>query len=73
MSCTGIDFNGISTNGDYNWVSDHEVIVYSNNKLNAKKKIIKWLNKRFAKLVWIKFVTDEMWKSDKSCSTKFIK
>ena len=38
----GIDWDGNSTDGDWTWTYDHEVIIRSNCKKNAKKKLNKW-------------------------------
>lgn len=53
--------------------TDHEIIVYSNSKKNASKKIWKWAKKRGATQKNLQFVNDEMWKTDKSYKTKIIK
>ena len=70
---TGIDWDGKSTDGYHGWVSDHEIIVHSNNKKNAKRKIKNWVKTRKGKLLWMNFVTNETWKLDKSYTTRIIK
>jgi hypothetical protein len=73
ITTIGIDWDGNSTDGDWNWTYDHEVIIRSNCKKNAKKKLNKWAKIRKGKITWCKFVTDKMWKNDKSYKTKIIK
>ena len=56
----------------FGW-TDHELIVHSNSKENAAKKVWKWAKARGAKQRQIMFVDGEMWKSQKSYKTRTIK
>jgi len=53
--------------------TDHEIIVHSNSKKNAKKKIKKIAKEMGARQTQIQFVSDEIWKRDKSYKTWVIK
>lgn len=69
-------FNNLDWGGNFRpqdgW-SDHEIIVYSNCKKNAIKKIWKWAKDRGATQKQLQFVDNETWKRDKSYKTKIIK
>lgn len=69
----GIDWNGNSQEGWGTGWTDHEIIVHSNSRKNASKKLWKWAKSRGATQRIIQFVDNEMWKRDKSYKTKIIK
>jgi len=71
----GLDWDGNprpDPSWQYGW-TDHEIIVHSNCKKNAKKKILKWARSKGARQYFIQFVSDEIWKRDKSYKTKTLK
>lgn len=76
-SFVGVDWDGNhrpdpDQSCQFGW-TDHEIIVRSNSKANARKKILNWAKKRGATQSQIWFVSDEVWKTDKCFKTKIIK
>ena len=69
----GLDWDGNSRpDPQWGW-TDHEIIVHSNCKKNAKKKILEWAKKNGARQHNIQFVSDEIWRRDKSYKTRTLK
>lgn len=69
-------FNNLDWDGNFRpqdgW-TDHEIIVFSNSRKNAKKKVWEWARKRGASQRQLQIVDDLMWKRDKSYKTRFLK
>ncbi len=76
-SFVGLDWDGNprpdpDDHCQFGW-TDHEIIVFSNNKKNATRKVWKWAKNRGAKQRQISFVSDEIWRRDKCYKTIIIR
>jgi hypothetical protein len=69
----GIDWDGNEADWTGMGWTDHEIIVHSNSRKNAAKKVWKWAKLRGARQKNLLFVDDEIWKRDKSYNTRIIK
>jgi hypothetical protein len=52
---------------------DYEILVRSNSKKNAAKKVWKWAKEKGAVQKHLQFVDEKMWKRDKSYKTTKVK